>query len=403
MATGSRGESRLLGLKVALVHDWLTGMRGGERCLEVLCEVFPEAVIHSLVYKPGAVSPLIERHAIRTAFTQRLPGIQSSYRHYLPIFPLAIRTLDFHGYDLVISSSHCVAKGIRIPPGTCHLSYIFTPMRYAWDQFDSYFEPGRAGLLVRAGMTCLRPALRRWDAASNADVYQFIAISNHVADRVRRYYGRDSVVVYPPVDWQAFSASGQDEGFYLMVTALAPYKRVDLAVEAAKAAGISLKIVGSGQDEKRLRKLGGATIEWLGWQPDEAVRSYYARCRALIFPGEEDFGIVPLEAMACGKPVIAYAKGGALETVVPLRTESFPPGGLQGSRERPTGVFFHEPSAESLVQAIRLFEARRTEFDPHAIRQHVEPFDRTHFKARLRAVIDLHYARYLESRHAQTA
>ncbi|MGH7232347.1 MAG: glycosyltransferase [Nitrospiraceae bacterium] len=391
-------------MKVALVHDWLTGMRGGERCLEVFCELFPRADLYTLLHLPGTVSNPIAQRRIITSFIQRLPLAGRRYRYYLPLFPLAIERLDLQGYDLVISSSHCVAKGIRAPAGAYHLSYVHTPMRYIWDQYDAYFGRGNAGLLTRVLMRAIRPRLQAWDVASSDRVSRFVAISDHVAHRIRNAYGRDAVVVYPPVNWRSFDVLHKHDGFYLMVTALAPYKRVDLAIEAANRLRCRLKIIGTGQDEARLTRQAGPTVEFLGWQADEIVRQYYMQCQALLFPGEEDFGIVPLEAMACGKPVIAFAKGGALETVMPVNPRA------EGEERRdmpllpadnPTGVFFYEQTVESLIDAIQLFERNRPLFDPKAIRAHVEPFDRDHFKTRISDLINQALVGHV-TRHAET-
>ena len=383
-------------MKVALVHDWLVSMRGGERCFEVLCELFPDADVFTLVHRKGQVSPVIEKHSIRTSFIQRLPLSSTHYQHYLPFFPLAIGSFAFHDYDLVISSSHCVAKGLRMPDNVCHVAYIHTPMRYIWNQFDAYFGNGRAGWFTRTAMRLLRRPLQRWDVSSNDGVYRFVANSEHVARRIRYYWEREAAILYPPVDWQSFAASNKDEGFYLLVTALVPYKRVDLAIEAANRMKFPLKIIGAGQDENRLRRLAGPSVELLGWQSDSEIRQHYARCKALLFPGEEDFGIVPLEAMACGKPVIAYARGGALETVVSLvpreptvRKERAVGMPFRACDEQyPTGVFFDEQKPESLINAVEMFERHRNRFDSERIRAHVEPFDRKYFKERLRQLIE---------------
>ena len=381
-------------VRVALVHDWLTGMRGGERCLEALCELFPDAPIYTLFYVEGSVSDTIARHPIIPSYLNAVPFAKSRYRYLLPFFPSAIQRLEFPQYDLVVSSSHCVAKGIRVPRETCHISYVHTPMRYIWDGFDTYF--GNAGLwnVGRVGMGLFRARLQQWDVESNAHVSRFIANSHNVAERITRQYGRSACVVYPPVDWQAYQVSHRHEGFFLMVTAFAPYKKVDLAIAAANELELPLKIIGQGQDEKRLRRMAGPTVEFLGWQPDHRVRDFYSRCLAVLFPGEEDFGIVPLEAMATGKPVIAYGKGGALETIVPLNPlpkhgENHLERGAQtrGSPSGPTGVFHYEQSVQAMIEAIQLFKQHLTDFDPDAIRDHVEPFDRSHFKQQVQQVI----------------
>ena len=373
MATGRTPGHRPSGSgpRVALVHDWLTGMRGGERCLEVFCELFPEADLFTLLHVPGSVSPVIEARRIVTSFIQRMPDARRRYRHYLPLFPAAIRGLDLSGHDLVLSSSHAVAKGARVPPGALHVCYCFTPMRYVWDLYDEYFGP-RAGLATRLLMPPVAAALRRWDRRTAAGVHHFVAISRFVADRIRRAYGRQADVIYPPVDVSRFRVEESPGDFYFVVSALTPYKRVDLAVEAANRLGRRLVIVGTGTEEARLRAMAGPTVEFLGWRDDAETAELYARCRALIFPTLEDFGITPLEAMAAGRPVIALGQGGALETVVP-------PGGSEPA----TGLFFDRQNAESLVEAIRRFESGSIRFEPKALRRRAEAFDRPLFMERM--------------------
>ncbi|MBI4240862.1 MAG: glycosyltransferase [Candidatus Rokubacteria bacterium] len=351
-------------------------MRGGERCLEVFCELFPDADLFTLLHVRGSVSPTIESRGITTSFAQRLPGAAARYRSLLPLFPWAIAGFDLGGYDLVLSTSHCVAKGVRPPSRALHLCYCLTPMRYVWDRYDDYFG-ARAAWGVRRLMPPVAAALRRWDRVTARRVHHFVAISRFVAERIHRCYGRSADVIYPPVDVRRFRLAEEPGEFYLVVSALTPYKRVDLAVEAANRLGLRLVLVGSGPEEARLRALAGPTVEFLGWRSDEEVAELYSRCRALLFPPIEDFGIAPLEAMASGKPVIAHGLGGARETVVPL----------DGGAEAPTGILFPEQTVESLVEAIRRFEANAHRFEPKTLRAHAEAFDRPLFKERIAAYV----------------
>jgi glycosyltransferase involved in cell wall biosynthesis len=364
-------------VRVALVHDWLTGMRGGERCLEVFCELFPDADLFTLLHVPGSVSPVIERHRIVTTFVQRLPAAARRYRYYLPLFPAAVRHFDLRAYDLVLSTSHCVAKGARARPGAPHVCYCLTPMRYVWDLYDDYVGPD-ASLPVRVAMPALAALLRRWDRRASDRVDRFVAISAHVADRIRRWYGRVADVIHPPVDVARFRVTDGPGEFYLVVSALVPYKRVDVAVRAATALGERLLVVGSGPEEGRLRRMAGPRVEFLGWRSDAEVADLLARCRALLFPGEEDFGIVPLEAMAAGRPVIALGRGGVRETVVPL----------DATAESPTGVFFEEPTPAALAAAVRRFESAAHRFEPKALRARAERFDRPLFAERISRYLD---------------
>ncbi|MEO8166637.1 MAG: glycosyltransferase [bacterium] len=354
--------------RIAIVHEWLTGMRGGEKCVEALCEVFPEATLFTLVHVKGSVSPTIERMPIRTSFIQHLPFAGKRYRHYLPLFPSAIESFDLRQFDIVISSNHAVAKGVKTKPGTLHICYCHTPMRYIWNLYGDYFSSKQAGLLTRLGMKVFLNYLRRWDVRTANNPHYFIANSHNVQERIKQIYGRESDVIYPPVDTSLFQLSPSQGDYFLIVSAFVPYKRIDLAIEAFNITGDKLVIVGSGPDDERLRSMAKANIEFHGWQHDEKLKQYYAACRALVFPGEEDFGIVPLEAMASGKPVIAFAKGGALETVI-------------DRDDLKTGVLFGEQTSASLEDAIR--RCKNTAFSPEQLRAHALSFDREVYKRKM--------------------
>ena len=385
---------------VALIHDWLTGMRGGERCLESFCELFPRADIFTLLHVQGSVSKTIEERRIRTSVIQALPYAATCYRYYLPLFPWAIEQFTLDGYDLIISGSHCVAKGIKPPPQALHIAYLYTPMRYIWDMQDAYVAAGRMGPLSRLILPAVAERLRRWDVAVNAGVDHFIAISYYVADRIRRHYGREAAVIYPPVETARFYIAERTDDYYLVAGAFAPYKRIDLAIEAFNRLRRRLVIVGEGQEGGRLRRMAGPTIEFLGRRSDREVADLLSRCRALVFPGEEDFGILPVEAMACGRPVIAYGKGGVTETVVPLNGSTF---NVQRSESKdslapelrtlnlerctPTGIFFYEQTVEALVHAVELFERSSDRFEPEALRAHALTFDRSIFEKRMMSYI----------------
>ena len=360
-------------LRIALVHDWLTGMRGGEKVLEVLCELYPHATLFTLLHNKGSVSEIIETMNIRTSFIDRLPFKKTKYRNYLPLFPRAIESFDFSQFDLLLSTSHAVAKGSQPAPGALHICYCFTPMRYVWESYDQYFGPGHAGVLTRTAMSVIAPWLRAWDVRSSDRVHFFVADSRNVADRIRQYYRRPSDVIHPPVNIDQFVVSEKDKGYFLVVSALVPYKRVDLAVETFNELGERLLVVGTGPELKGLQSIAKDNIQFLGWRNDDELATLYAGCRALIFPGIEDFGIVPLEAMASGKPVIAFGKGGALETVV-------------DDPRFPSGLFFHEQSVRSLKDAVEKFSTLK--FDPYTIRAHAESFARPRFKEQMRLYVE---------------
>jgi len=360
----------LAGRRVVLVHDWLTGTRGGERVLESLCRLFPGADLITLVHKKGSVSPLIESRKIRTSIVQRLPRPARLYRHYLPVFPTAIELFDLDDADLVISTSHCAAKAV-VPTGRAvHLCYCHSPMRYAWDQFEAYFGAERIG---RAANAVARPVLAwlaRWDRATASRVNRFLANSHYVAGRIERYYNRHATVLYPPVDTDFFTP-GQTpaQSYFLVVSALVPYKRIEVAIAAAAKLRAPLKVIGAGPDLDRLRASAGPTVEFLGQLSDEALREAYRHAAAVLLPGEEDFGIVPVEAMACGRPVVALGRGGARETV----------------QDGVTGVLVSGDGVDAFAEGMAL--ARRSPFDSTAIRAHAERFGVRRFEAGFGAIV----------------
>ena len=357
----------LKGKRVALVHDWLTGLRGGEKCLEVLCRAFPDATLHTLIHKPGSVGPTIGGMAIRTSPLQRIPAITRHYRKFLPIMPLAARSWDVRGADLVVSLSHCVAKSVRPPAGVPHVSYCFTPMRYAWDGRDAYLDTWTKKPIRRAAAGLLLDGLRRWDRATADRVSHFVAISQTVRGRISRCYGRESHVIEPPVDTAFYTRAPVDrDGPYLCVSALVPYKRIDAAVRVCSARGWPLVVIGAGPDRSRLEHLAGPSVTFLGWQSDDVIRDHYRRCRALLFPGEEDFGIVPAEAMACGAPVIALGRGGAAETV-----------------DDRSGMLYEDATDQGLEAAIAYWEAAGRPHDPNWARQRAETYALPSFRERL--------------------
>ncbi len=342
-------------MKIALVHDWLTGMRGGEKCLEAFCRRFPDATLHTLLHRPGKLSPAIERMDIRTSFLQRLPGATKHYRHLLPLMPRAIESLELpRDVDLVLSFSHAVAKSVATPPGVPHVCYCFTPMRYAWHLRDQYIAE-EASAWPRPwdwARNHLLDRIREWDRATADRVTQFVAISETISTRIRDCYGRDSSVVYPPVDTEFFFPSGaQREDYYLCFSALVPYKRVELAIEACRMLDRPLVVIGAGPERQRLEKLAGPNVRFTGWQSDASIRDHLRRCRALLFAAHEDFGIAPVEAQACGTPVIAYGQGGATETLI-----------AADDTQIGTAAFFEEHTAESMADAIRWFESHEGQF-----------------------------------------
>jgi glycosyltransferase involved in cell wall biosynthesis len=363
----------LAGLRVALVHDWLTGMRGGEKCLEVLCRAFPDATLYSLLHKRGSLSPAIESMKVRTSFLQNIPGVFRWYRHLLPIMPLAARGWRLGDVDLVISLSHCVAKAVVPPPGVPHICYCFTPMRYAWQGRDTYLESWSDRPVRRMLARRMLSRLRRWDRATASRVSHFVAISETVRKRIARCYRRDSRVIQPPVDVEFYTPAAQARprsDLYLVVSALVPYKRIDQAIAACTQSGRRLTVIGEGPERARLQAMAGPSVAFLGWQPDAVIREHYRDCRALLFPGDEDFGIVPIEALACGAPVIALGRGGVAETV-----------------DNAVGRTYGEATADGLLGALNQWEAGGCRYDPAEARRRAEALSLSVFRGRLLALI----------------
>ena len=368
--------------RVALVHDWLTGRRGGEKVLEVLAEIFPKAPVYTLLRFPGSQVAAIEKRDIRTSFIQRLPFLKKHYRSYLPLFPLAAEQFDLQAYDLVVSSSHCVAKGVIPRADALHVSYVHSPVRYAWNQYQAYFGPGKLSFFGRKAVPPLIHYLRLWDQSSSARVDHFVANSAAVARRIEKYYRRTSDVIHPPVDTETFTppAADPDRSYDLIVSALVPYKKIDLAVAAYNRLGWPLKIVGDGPEYRALRKPAGSNVEFLGPLGADDLLRLYRGARAFILPGEEDFGIAVLEAQACGTPVVAYSRGGARETV------------LEGK----TGLFFDEPTPESLLAA--LDKLKGLTFNKSIVRTHALGFSRDIFKEAMTSYLRRRWREFKEAK-----
>ncbi|MBI3070665.1 MAG: glycosyltransferase [Deltaproteobacteria bacterium] len=360
-------------MRVALVHDWLTGLRGGERCLEAMCELFPEADLFTLLHTTRDLPSVITQRRIVTSFLQRLPAVGRYYRYLLPLFPLAAESLDLRGYDLVLSSSHAVARGVITDPRACHIAYVHTPMRYVWEAGADYFGPERLGRAARAAALLVQSYLRLWETSTASRPDFLIANSRNVALRIWKRYRRHAEVIHPPVDIDRFQILPEVGAHFAVVSALVPYKRIDLAIDVANRLGFPLEIVGAGHEQSRLARCAGPTVRFHGYVAEDTVPRIVGSARALLFPGEDDFGIAPVEAMAAGRPVIALARGGALETVVPIDHED----------RAATGVLFDDPSVASLTGAIRCFEACERRFEPAAIRAHALGFRAELFRARL--------------------
>jgi glycosyltransferase involved in cell wall biosynthesis len=358
-------------MQVALVHDYLNQMGGAERVVLALHEIFPDAPLYTSIYDPKRVDAAFQKIDVRTTFMQKLPLVKKHHQPFLPLYPFAMERLDLRGYDLVLSSSSAFGKGVITRPETMHICYCHTPMRWCWN-YDEYVERERLGRISRSVLPFLMTGLRVWDQMSATRVDYFIANSPVVADRIQKYYRREAVVIPPPVEASRFTFDPTivPDEYFLIVSRFMPYKRIDLAIEACNRLQLPLVIIGSGRDENRLKSIAGPTIRFTGRLSDEEVLNYYAHCRAFILPGEEDFGITPLEAQASGRPVIAYGAGGALASVV----------------EGVTGTFFQTQTPESLIAALASFNERI--YDPQTIRNHALEFDKPRFHRRILQFIE---------------
>ncbi|MBN1936442.1 MAG: glycosyltransferase [Anaerolineae bacterium] len=352
-------------MRLALVHDWMNQVGGAESVLEQFVTLFPDAPVYTSIYDPRAMPDSWRGWDIRPSWMNRLPLIKKHHQPFLPLYPLAFEGFDLSQYDIVLSNKSGFCHGVITSPETLHICYCLTPTRYVWRYRDYARREGLGGL-TRIALSPLLSYLRLWDRLATDRVDRFIAISGEVQRRIAKYYRRESEIIYPPVDTQRFAPSDSYDDYFLIVGRLVPYKRIDLAVRACTALGLPLKVGGCGRDLKRLKSIAGPTVEFLGRVPDQALPELMARCKAFLFPGDEDFGITPVEAMAAGRPVIAYACGGALDTII----------------ENQTGILFHQQSVESLIEALQHFDPDAC--DPSAIRQHAEQFDTAVFRQKIR-------------------
>ncbi|HEU5317412.1 MAG TPA: glycosyltransferase [Chloroflexota bacterium] len=359
-------------MKLAIVHDYLNQMGGAERVLLVLHDLFPDAPIFTTIFEPSLVDPAFRTMDVRTTFMQRLPFVHRHHQPFLPVFPLAIESIDLRGYDVVLSMSSAWSKNVITRPEQCHINYCLTPMRFAWS-FEEYASRERIADWQKRALLPIVMGLRAWDVAGANRVDHFVGISTTVNQRIRKYYRREASLIYPPVETAplaARAAEAGDDGYFLLVSRLIPYKRIDLAIQACNLLNAPLKILGEGRDKARLQGMAGPTVEFLGWVDEETKRRYLRRCRAFIFPAEEDFGIGPTEAIAAGRPVVAFAAGGALDVI----------------EEGLTGLLFREQTAESLAE--QLAAVPRYDWDSTAMAARAARFDTSAFKERLRRFVD---------------
>jgi len=366
-------------LRVAIVHYWFVGRAGGEHVVEALADMFPQADLFTLIAKPEVMAPSLRRRKLTTSFLQKIPFVHKFHRHTFLLQPFALEQFDLSGYDLVISSESGPAKGVLTSPATLHVCYCHSPMRYIWDMYAKYV--GSMPLITRLLFGLTAHPMRLWDYASAARVDAFVTNSKFVASRVRKFYGRSATVIHPPVQVRSIVNSEEQEDFYLAAGRLVDYKRFDLAIAACTRMNRRLKIIGTGPELKRLKRMAGPSIEFLGSVSEGEKHRQFAKCRALLFPGEEDFGIVPVEAQAHGRPVLAYGSGGVLETVVDLK-------GKSANSDGPTGIYFHQQSVDAMESAILKFEQNAGLFDVEKIRRHALQFDAEVFRKRMHSFLE---------------
>jgi len=377
IATVPEGLASLQKLRIAIVHYWFVNRRGGERVVETMAKMFPQADLFSLVVDPERLHPTLRQRSIKTSILQTVPGGRRWHRHLLPFYPLALEQFDLSDYDLVLSSESGPAKGVLTHSRTCHVCYCHSPMRYLWDFYHTYKNGRTLGAFSRPVFSWVSHYLRMWDALSAQRVDYFVANSQTVAARIRKHYRRDAAVIHPPVDLSAGYLASRIDDYYLFVGQLVDYKCADIAIEACNRLCRPLHIVGEGEQYRILRRLAGPTITFCGPLSDQDLHEQYAHCRALVFPGEEDFGIVPVEAMSFGRPVLAYGRGGATETVRGFFQDH------SATVAASSGLFFQEQTPESLMESMLAFEKIQAQFSPFWIKQSVERFDESHFTAGL--------------------
>lgn len=377
-------------MTLALIHDWVVALAGAEKCLEVFHEIYPDAPLYTLVYKDQSVQQLgFNKEQVHGSLLQGRRNIQDKYRRYLPLFPYAIEQFDLSEYDVILSSSHCAAKGVLTRADQLHICYCHTPVRYAWDLTHRYLRENSLDKGIKSTLArIILQYIRMWDIQTANRVDFFIANSKYTAQRIWRVYRRDAEVIYPPVDIERFNISEKKDDFFLFVSRLVPYKKPDLIIQSFNKLGLSLKVVGNGPQFDDCKRIAGKNVEMLGYQSDEEVAELMSRARALIFAADEDFGIVPVEAQACGTPVIAFGKGGATETVVAADGTNW---------DKATGLYFHEQNISSLEKAVKQFIKWEDNYDSHIIRNNAERFSREKFKQRVETFVNEKYDSYIST------